>query len=411
MRSIAATSIRVIKASGAGSLRFDLPAAPHSGQNIAGNWTPPNGNLAMGGTTFKENSTFWVQYRVQFSPSMITNTWVHPTQGPLGWKVSIFHYNQATCDNLEITQREAYSADFPILYTDCGGNNVFSNDAGNWQVSSNTTNLNFQQGDFINQCEYNTFPACFTYTSNEWITFTYKITVGTWGGSNSRIEGWVNTESVPATRKVWDVSQYNLTCNNFPGCTAGAEGFNNITLLPYMTGLDPNSGSAASVWYDELIVVHAIRLPRRRAAPRWKDRRLLRLGGGREHRRRENELGRIMILTAIRWWGLALALSCWPPLLCTLFGCRGASARGRGASRHSWQGGEVSAAHYRGRRSPLCDRRDNRCRPPAAPGPVEPPVSTNEPLEAEPCPGPRCQEQPAPTEGTGSPEEPTPSPQ
>src|SRR5262249_16836585 len=55
------------------------------------------------------------------------------------------------------------------------------------------------------------------------------------------------------------VINFSLSCNTDP-CTqlpGRDQGYNNITLTPYMTGLSPTSGKpgvTAQTWYDELIV-------------------------------------------------------------------------------------------------------------------------------------------------------------
>ena len=54
-----------IKASGTGSLRFEIPS--HSAANAAGSWQQPFEH------NFGEGSTFYVQFRQRFSKEMLTN--------------------------------------------------------------------------------------------------------------------------------------------------------------------------------------------------------------------------------------------------------------------------------------------------------------------------------------------------
>lgn len=238
-----------VKASGNGSLRFDLPPPPHAGQNIAGSWTPLS-NDALG-RLFGQNSTFYVQFRQRFSPEMLSNTW----NGY--WKTVIFHYNQRSCGSLELATQRYYGNPMVTMYTDCGGRNFFTTLDGT--RLTNSTPLLLQQGDY--RCEYGRINAsdCFFIATDEWMTFYYKITIGTWDQPNSTVEAWVAFESSSEYRQFVRVPDLSLSCNS-NSCTTSPgrdEGFNNLTFTPYMTGLPSNSGRAgvtSRVWYDELIV-------------------------------------------------------------------------------------------------------------------------------------------------------------
>src|SRR5258708_20614571 len=96
------------KASGEGSLRFEILS--HTGQNAGGSWRQPFGR------NFGPGSTFYVQYRQRFSPEMLKNDW-----GDTTWKQVIFHNESATCGEVELTTAQYYHAGFPIMYTECGG--------------------------------------------------------------------------------------------------------------------------------------------------------------------------------------------------------------------------------------------------------------------------------------------------
>ncbi len=102
------------KASGEGSLRFEILS--HTGQNAAGYWRQPFGR------NFGPGSTFYVQYRERFSPEMLKNDW-----GDTTWKQVIFHNEKATCGDVELTTAQYYHAGFPIMYTDCGGRGIVTN--------------------------------------------------------------------------------------------------------------------------------------------------------------------------------------------------------------------------------------------------------------------------------------------
>src|SRR5216684_240786 len=63
--TVRGTFDRAQKASGEGSLRFEIPS--HSSANAAGYWRQPFGR------NFGQGSTFYVQFRERFSPEMLTN--------------------------------------------------------------------------------------------------------------------------------------------------------------------------------------------------------------------------------------------------------------------------------------------------------------------------------------------------
>jgi hypothetical protein len=231
------------KASGQGSLRFDLPPPPHSGANIAGSWAPSSNDGL--GRLFGQNSTFYVQFRQRFSPEMLNNSWTS------SWKTVIFHNNQTTCGNVEITTNNHYMSGLAVMYTECGSRHLYTTLDGTRYTES--TPLLMQQGGY--RCQYGEFnnQTCFYFPANEWVTFYYRIQIGNWGQANSSVEAWVARESDTAYKQFIKVPGFTLNCNNSP-CGQN-EGYNNLTLTPYMTGLPSSSGSSgARVWYDDLIV-------------------------------------------------------------------------------------------------------------------------------------------------------------
>ena len=235
-----------LKASGAGSLRFDLPPPPHAGSNIAGRWSPES-NPAMG-RVFGQNSTFYVQYRLRVSQDMLDNTW----DGY--WKTSIFHQGSKSCAAIELTTQNYYGTDIPIMYTDCGARGLYTkpDSTGTW---TENPPLIYQQVDYPCVNFDQNSPQCYYFTPNEWITFYYKVHVGTWYQNDSSIEAWVAREGATNYKQWIRVMNFKLKCNETP-CGAG-EGYDNVTLTPYMTGLSPSRGKAgvtSRIWYDELIV-------------------------------------------------------------------------------------------------------------------------------------------------------------
>lgn len=251
------------RASGNGSLVFELPPPPHAGANIAGGWSPRTS--AGLGRLFGQNSTFYVQFRMRFSSDMLTNTW----NGY--WKTVIFHANQKSCGAIELATQRYYSTSMVTMYTDCGGRNMFTTTDGSRLTASPP--LLLQQGDY--RCEYGRINSndCFYVPAEEWLTFYYKVTIGTWNQPNSMVEAWVARDG-GGYKQFVRVPNLALDCNA-DSCTTSPgrdEGYNNLTFTPYMTGLSSTSGRAgvtSRVWYDELIVsTQPIPAPASGPAPR-----------------------------------------------------------------------------------------------------------------------------------------------
>jgi hypothetical protein len=238
-----------MKASGAGSLRFDLPPPPHAGANIAGKWLPETNDGL--GKLFGQNSVFYVQFRQRFSPEMLKQTW------DSYYKTVLFHYNQESCAGLELTTINYWLTNLATMYSDCGARLMTTTLDGSSYTSN--TPLLLQQGDY--KCQYGAeSPAtCFYLVANEWLTFYYKIQVGTFDQPNSVIEAWVAREGATAYKEWTRVPNFTIGCNTDP-CTQSPgkdQGFNNLMFTPYMTALSTTSGLAgvtSHVWYDELIV-------------------------------------------------------------------------------------------------------------------------------------------------------------
>jgi len=216
-----------VKASGKGSLRFEIPT--HSGANGAGFWRQPIEH------NFGSGTTFYVQFRQRFSKEMLENKW-----GKTAWKQVIFHNESATCGPVELTTANYYSNGFPIMYTDCGQVSLFTN-GGNPPTK-------LEQGDF--NCWYGQYNKkdCFYYPVDEWVTFYYQVSVGHWGKPDSTINAWVALDG--KEYKQWiQMSKFTLK-NDHPG-----NDFDTVTLLPYMTSKDSTiDHPTAHTWYDELIV-------------------------------------------------------------------------------------------------------------------------------------------------------------
>lgn len=217
----------VNKVSGGGSLKFTVPAQAPA--NTSGEYQQPMTQ------DFGQNSTFFVQYRLRLDPAMADSV-----SGALGWKTSIFHPIGSTCGATELTMDNQFYYGFPIMYTDCGSTPLYSADGVDGPL--------LQQGDY--NCYYNLKPAgCGLFHYNEWMTFYYKIHIGTWGTPTSTIEAWMGYSGQPLKQFV---QQLGWSLNHD---AAPYDIYNEVSLLPYNTGRDGTAiNPASAMWFDELII-------------------------------------------------------------------------------------------------------------------------------------------------------------
>ena len=227
---IRGTMDRNVKASGNGSLRFEIPS--FSPANVSGAW-----RQAMG-KSFGEGSTFFVQFRQRFSREMLTNHW---GEG-ISWKQVIFHGPDATCGDVELTTANYYNAGIPIMYTDCGNRGLYTN--------GGRPPCLLQQGDYSCPYGHMDHSECFYYPSGQWTTFYYQVSIGHWGKADSTVKAWVAQNGKPY--KQWINMEHFILHNQAPG----KNDYGYVTLLPYMTdkNMKVNGGPTAYTWYDELIV-------------------------------------------------------------------------------------------------------------------------------------------------------------
>ncbi len=216
-----------VKASGKGSLRFEIP--PHSPANASGYW-----RQAMG-KNFGTGTTYYVQFRQRFSKEMLKNPF-----GDTTWKQALFHNASATCSDMEITTVQYYHDGFPFMYTACGARMIATN-------GGNPPYL-LEQGDY--NCWYGQYNAksCFMYPADQWVTFYYEVTVGHWGKPDSAVNAWIALDG--QQYRQWIKIKDFVLQNEHPG-----QGYDTVTLLTYMTGKSMTiEHPTAYTWYDELIV-------------------------------------------------------------------------------------------------------------------------------------------------------------
>lgn len=237
-------------ASGGGSLKFTLPAG-RATSDISGSW---NGSL---GASFGENSTFYIQFQQRLSPEMISNIPAWSSATPTAWKTVLFHRTGSTCGQIEITTVPYIWSNTPAatMYTGCGERGFLTDLSGAYssfgpliqQGASSTSGYN---------CNFNSLTpgtgngsGCFIFQSNKWMTFYYKIHIGTYNANNSSIEAWVAMDG-GAYKQFVNIKNFAL----FKDGPAPADKYNEITFTPYMTNLSSAASSTAYVWYDDFIV-------------------------------------------------------------------------------------------------------------------------------------------------------------
>jgi hypothetical protein len=244
-----------IVASGGGSLHFPIKASDGHAPTVRDdNWVqtfcsahPP---ASCSPTVFAQNSTFYVQFRYRVDDGYANTNWEDPVNGASSPKIADFANHTSSCGQTEITTNNRNGSDKPMMYTSCGARGFF--------VTPGTTNYNpssppysWENGYY--NCSYPTVPSgsggCFTMPANIWMTFYYRVQLGTWSQPNSHITAWVAVDGQPLQTFV-DVS--DMTIN------ADTPGFDAIYFNVYMTNFAGTATNpAANAWLDEVIVSSA----------------------------------------------------------------------------------------------------------------------------------------------------------
>lgn len=244
--------------------RFDILASDPPAANCSGSLTNqgdhglPFSNMFKG-QKFGSNSTFYVQYRMRISASMLTNY----AQWQSNFKVSLFHFNNETATSLELTLGTYYGQGMDITQA-----------SGAYAMWSQANSPNFafdgsarpQQGwDLVaggppwnvEPNSYHMAPGTYTqFPVDEWITMYFKVTLGTLRDpsvppqnfSDSSIEAWLKRDGSPTWHK-WCSVKYSQSFDH-----VASDGYNNMTLTPYMTGLNVAAPVDAFMWFDEVII-------------------------------------------------------------------------------------------------------------------------------------------------------------
>jgi hypothetical protein len=243
-----------VKASGASSLRFDI--LPNTPADVAGNF------IAAFGQSFGQNSTFYVQFQQMMDTPMATFDWGTTGNGTAPKAAIFYGLVGGTCQSVEITTVSyayAQPGNRPTMYTNCGSYGMETDLADTtWVCPTCLPKLIQQPASSTDgySCQYASYAGgtgngtgCFIRPANKWVTFYYKIHVGTWGSANSTVDAWVAVDGGPY--KQWiRVPNMTLT-NDYP---TQDNNYSRVMLTPYMTGKGAGGPSIAHTWYDELIV-------------------------------------------------------------------------------------------------------------------------------------------------------------
>jgi PKD repeat protein len=259
-----------VKASGEGSIRFDVPS--RSSANAAGAWyanfTP---DLSR---RFGENTEFFVQWRQRFNRAFIDTLFLGTDGDPQGGiKQSIIGPGDtpsrkwASCETIHTVVQSYYQYREPIAYNSCTGSGTHGAYAGMYEA--------LPDGDFKLQngttpyCHYRSTgagappgvgPGCVGWVADEWMTFQVGIMLGprnnvTNDFDNSRYRLWVAREGKPSVL----VIDWKPGVGGYLPLAAGPisedQQFGKVWLLPYMTGKSSTQvHPLAQTWYDEVII-------------------------------------------------------------------------------------------------------------------------------------------------------------
>ena len=224
-----------------GSLKFTVTAS--GDQNSAGNFTHD-----FGGAAFDTGQVFYVQFRMRSSDGFAQN------YNAAGEKHFIIWHNQGggSCTDVQFVMINENYGGYPRFYQSCSpdllanfADGDFGLEFGAYNPPADPTAGN---GGYL--CSYRGGTGrniCATYPANNWQTYYIKVTPGTWGQANTRIEAWVAYEG-QNMRKFFDKPDITFTRDST------AKLWGRIDLLPYDTGRSATVANAMYVWYAGLIV-------------------------------------------------------------------------------------------------------------------------------------------------------------
>lgn len=281
-----ATWDQTTKASGNGSLRFEIPS--NSPADTAGAWRINFADDLR--TQFGENQEFYIQWRQRFAPYFLEHKYLLTT-GSGGWKQIIIAqgdgvaqqpgYDQVkgwpevnSCTENHLVMQNVGFNGYPAMYHSCWVYEMFDDYV---RTVGNYTRQNQIPGCFYYNRNGQSSDPCLRYVANEWMTFQVHVKLGPWsaaavdantgktraGYSNSTVEFWVARDGQPsmlAHRETGLVLRRGNLPDDWKNSAHDAR-YGKLWLLPYITGKDDKEATENTyTWYDEVIISTA-RIP------------------------------------------------------------------------------------------------------------------------------------------------------
>jgi len=235
------------RASGAGSLRFDIPAnAP--GADMAGKFVTSLGDEfgARNVARFSGKNKFYVQFRQRFSDAFTR-----------GHDLGALHFKQVAinnsdkCGDVTIVTENSQGRGFPQLYADCGQQNFIQVVGGIDILQQNASGAGSLYWCRYTDQRNGNYGGCSLYKANQWITFYYEIEVGDEDTPNGVVRAFIGFEGEPLRQFI----DYHDASFDFNRGSEAPQAFKSISFLSYTTGkTSAESNEAAQTWYDELII-------------------------------------------------------------------------------------------------------------------------------------------------------------
>lgn len=264
-----------VKTSGSGALKFVVPtrsAAADSGYCQI-NFTPDNS------VQFGESSTFFVQFRVRLSCTLLFTDCDPVSQGykkerrvyrstdksVTSFKVSIINagdhpdlqYPVSSCTEQHLVLVQGHNG-IVAGYHSCGWYDGHEMHVGQERGSGLWDRQPRKGvgagGRCLNRTGNEALADCVVWPADEWVTVTQQVTIGRWvdkladPARSSNVRVWMQRQG----EKPVLVIDYD---RNLRGPEKPFMKYGKIWLLPYMTNKDPlEDHPEAYMWFDELIV-------------------------------------------------------------------------------------------------------------------------------------------------------------
>jgi hypothetical protein len=270
-----------LKASGSGSLRFDVTSGKGS-SNAAGAFSANFSSDLK--TRFGENSEFFVQWRQRFNAAMV-DTQITTNDGSPQYGIKMlslqagdftdpnapYGFRQySSCEAIGVVTQTYYQTRWPIAYNSCTGSASHPPYSGFGEVVHDTPGWELIQNGIPNQgCSYSASKAgCFKWVADEWMTFELRVKTGPRVNGefqNSEVQLWGARENkAPQLIINWrpGIGGYFPLTATDPS-NGDEQSFGKVWLTPYMTARNETIANPLMVtWYDELIISRqAIKFP------------------------------------------------------------------------------------------------------------------------------------------------------